>query len=164
LTLLPPLGTNCACKPPPYDGQIRALFASAAPAGLWSCLAQHDPIGLIATGIAGSPAERRCGHISSHRRRVHLATGEPVGSRNISRHRGALSPAPVRNVIRLWKQPALIYAPLPAGGTNRTGGAFRRLPDEDRRSHRAGKRASIRIPCCIGRARRNRSKRSWRGP
>src|SRR6201987_2157640 len=47
----------------------------------------------------------------------YLATGEPVGSRNLSRLISMpLSPASVRNVMADLEQLGLVYAPPPAAG------------------------------------------------
>src|SRR6204780_653879 len=47
----------------------------------------------------------------------YLATGEPVGSRNISRLIATpLSPASVRNVMSDLEQLGLVYAPPPSAG------------------------------------------------
>src|SRR5271156_5663071 len=54
----------------------------------------------------------------------YLATGEPVGSRNISRLIAVpLSPASVRNVMADLEQLGLIYAPHTSAGRPQSGGA-----------------------------------------
>jgi len=80
-------------------------------------VAHHDPIGLIApnAGLASSMSGR--GIYSAKSSRVYLATGEPVGSRNISRLIAVpLSPASVRNVMSDLEQLGLIYAPHTSAG------------------------------------------------
>ena len=70
----------------------------------------------------------------------YLATGEPVGSRNLSRILPmTLSPASVRNVMADLEQLGLVYAPHTSAGrlpTERGLALLRRCLDADRRPHR----------------------------
>jgi heat-inducible transcriptional repressor len=82
----------------------------------WSFDVSHDvPIGASQLGLA---------HLSERSREIfrqivesYLATGEPVGSRNISRLlHVSLSPASVRNVMSDLEHLGLIYAPHTSAG------------------------------------------------
>src|SRR6478609_9008944 len=83
-------------------------------------LASHDPslnnLGIGATGgLAQLNARSR--EIFKHIVDNYLATGDPVGSRNISRIIPmTLSPASVRNVMQDLEQLGLIYAPHTSAG------------------------------------------------
>src|SRR5258706_6289302 len=76
----------------------------------------HDvPIG--ATQVSLAQLNERSRDIFRQIVESYLATGEPVGSRNISRLIAApLSPASVRNVMSDLQQPGLIYAPHTSAG------------------------------------------------
>src|SRR6478609_6856178 len=83
-------------------------------------LASHDPslnnLGIGATGGLAQLNERSR-EIFKHIVDNYLATGEPVGSRNISRIIPmTLSPASVRNVMQDLEQLGLIYAPHTSAG------------------------------------------------
>src|SRR6478735_135074 len=83
-------------------------------------LASHDPslnnLGIAATGGLAQLNERSR-EIFKHIVDNYLATGEPVGSRNISRIIPmTLSPASVRNVMQDLEQLGLIYAPHTSAG------------------------------------------------
>ena len=72
----------------------------------------------------------------------YLATGEPVGSRNISRILPmTLSPASVRNVMADLEHAGLIYAPHTSAG---------RLPTEMRPALLRRRHAGDRRPCGRG--------------
>ena len=63
-------------------------------------MAHHDPIGLIAPNAGLAQLNERSRDIFRQIVESYLATGEPVGSRNISRLIAVpLSPASVRNVM-----------------------------------------------------------------
>ena len=63
-------------------------------------VAQHEPIGLIAPSAGLAQLSERSRDIFRQIVESYLATGEPVGSRNISRLIAVpLSPASVRNVM-----------------------------------------------------------------
>jgi heat-inducible transcriptional repressor len=80
-------------------------------------LAQHDPIGLIAPNAGLAQLNERSREIFRQIVESYLATGEPVGSRNISRLISVpLSPASVRNVMADLEQLGLIYAPHTSAG------------------------------------------------
>ena len=81
-----------------------------------SGLIQHDPSGLIAPlGLA--QLNERTRDIFRQIVESYLATGEPVGSRNISRLITVpLSPASVRNVMSDLEHLGLIYAPHTSAG------------------------------------------------
>ena len=65
-----------------------------------TALAHHDPIGLIAPNTGLAQLNERSRDIFRQIVESYLATGEPVGSRNISRLIAVpLSPASVRNVM-----------------------------------------------------------------
>jgi heat-inducible transcriptional repressor len=81
-------------------------------------LAHHDPIGqLITPGSGLAQLNERSRDIFRQIVENYLATGEPVGSRNISRLITLpLSPASVRNVMSDLEQLGLIYAPHTSAG------------------------------------------------
>ena len=91
----------------------------------------------------------------------YLATGEPVGSRNLSRIIPmTLSPASVRNVMQDLEQLGLIYAPHTSAGRLPTElglEILRRCPDADRRSERQGSRRHRRPGRGGGKNRRERA-------
>src|SRR5215470_6684385 len=80
-------------------------------------LAHHDPIGLITPSAGLAQLNERSRDIFRQIVESYLATGEPVGSRNISRLIALpLSPASVRNVMSDLEQLGLIYAPHTSAG------------------------------------------------
>src|SRR5437868_14761911 len=80
-------------------------------------VAHHDPIGLIAPHAGLAQLNERSRDIFRQIVESYLATGEPVGSRNISRLiTMPLSPASVRNVMSDLEQLGLIYAPHTSAG------------------------------------------------
>src|SRR6202045_4622239 len=80
-------------------------------------VAHHDPIGLIAPNAGLAQLNERSRDIFRQIVESYLATGEPVGSRNISRLIAVpLSPASVRNVMADLEQLGLIYAPHTSAG------------------------------------------------
>ncbi len=81
-----------------------------------SALASHDiPIG--STQVSLAQLSERSRDIFRQIVESYLATGEPVGSRNISRLlQMSLSPASVRNVMSDLEQLGLIYAPHTSAG------------------------------------------------
>ena len=80
-------------------------------------MAHHDPIGLIAPNAGLAQLNERSRDIFRQIVESYLATGEPVGSRNISRLIAMpLSPASVRNVMSDLEQLGLIYAPHTSAG------------------------------------------------
>lgn len=81
-------------------------------------MAHHDVIGQILTQNAGlAQLNERSRDIFRQIVESYLATGEPVGSRNISRLIATpLSPASVRNVMSDLEQLGLIYAPHTSAG------------------------------------------------
>src|SRR5712672_1590426 len=80
-------------------------------------VAQHDPIGLLAPHTGLAQLNERSRDIFRQIVESYLATGEPVGSRNISRLIAVpLSPASVRNVMSDLEQLGLIYAPHTSAG------------------------------------------------
>src|SRR3954452_9648882 len=80
-------------------------------------VAHHDPIGLIAPNAGLAQLNERSRDIFRQIVESYLATGEPVGSRNISRLITVpLSPASVRNVMSDLEQLGLIYAPHSSAG------------------------------------------------
>src|SRR3989440_5238361 len=80
-------------------------------------VAHHDPIGLIAPTAGLAQLNERSRDIFRQIVESYLATGEPVGSRNISRLIAVpLSPASVRNVMSDLEQLGLIYAPHTSAG------------------------------------------------
>jgi heat-inducible transcriptional repressor len=92
------------------DGQVMGSWRS-------TLLAQHEPIGLIAPSAGLAQLSERSRDIFRQIVESYLATGEPVGSRNISRLIAMpLSPASVRNVMADLEQLGLIYAPHTSAG------------------------------------------------
>jgi heat-inducible transcriptional repressor len=81
-------------------------------------VAHHDPIGHLITPNPGlAQLNERSRDIFRQIVENYLATGEPVGSRNISRLITLpLSPASVRNVMSDLEQLGLIYAPHTSAG------------------------------------------------
>lgn len=83
-------------------------------------MANHDPnLSPLGTASAGGLAQinERSREIFKHIVESYLTTGEPVGSRNISRIIPmTLSPASVRNVMQDLEQLGLIYAPHTSSG------------------------------------------------
>src|SRR5487761_2119674 len=80
-------------------------------------LAHHEPIGLIASHAGLAQLNERSRDIFRQIVESYLATGEPVGSRNISRLIAVpLSPASVRNVMSDLEALGLIYAPHTSAG------------------------------------------------
>src|SRR5213082_729260 len=80
-------------------------------------VAHHDPIGLLAPHAGLAQLNERSRDIFRQIVESYLATGEPVGSRNISRLIAVpLSPASVRNVMSDLEQLGLIYAPHTSAG------------------------------------------------
>src|SRR5205085_1562157 len=80
-------------------------------------VAHHDSIGLIAPNAGLAQLNERSRDIFRQIVESYLATGEPVGSRNISRLIAVpLSPASVRNVMSDLEQLGLIYAPHTSAG------------------------------------------------
>ena len=80
-------------------------------------MAQHEPIGLIAPHAGLAQLNERSRDIFRQIVESYLATGEPVGSRNISRLIAVpLSPASVRNVMSDLEQLGLVYAPHTSAG------------------------------------------------
>jgi heat-inducible transcriptional repressor len=80
-------------------------------------VAHHDPIGLITPNAGLAQLNERSRDIFRQIVESYLATGEPVGSRNISRLiTMPLSPASVRNVMSDLEQLGLIYAPHTSAG------------------------------------------------
>jgi heat-inducible transcriptional repressor len=80
-------------------------------------LPQQDPIGLVAQHAGLKQLNERSREIFRQIVESYLATGEPVGSRNISRLiTMPLSPASVRNVMSDLEHLGLIYAPHTSAG------------------------------------------------
>src|SRR5947207_2031784 len=80
-------------------------------------VAHHDPIGLIAPHAGLAQLSDRSRDIFRQIVESYLATGEPVGSRNISRLIATpLSPASVRNVMSDLEHLGLVYAPHTSAG------------------------------------------------
>ena len=80
-------------------------------------MAHHDPIHLIAPRAGLAQLNERSRDIFRQIVESYLTTGEPVGSRNISRLIALpLSPASVRNVMADLEQLGLIYAPHTSAG------------------------------------------------
>src|ERR1700710_2548973 len=93
----------------PQDRQIRGCQEYS--------VAHHDPIGLIAPHAGLAQLNQRSRDIFRQIVESYLATGEPVGSRNISRLIAVpLSPASVRNVMSDLEGLGLIYAPHTSAG------------------------------------------------
>src|SRR5207237_5727301 len=94
----------------PGDGQIGASWKEVP-------VAHHDPIGLITANAGLAQLNERSRDIFRQIVESYLATGEPVGSRNISRLITVpLSPASVRNVMSDLEQLGLLYAPHTSAG------------------------------------------------
>ncbi len=80
-------------------------------------MAHHEPIGLISPPAGLAQLNERSREIFRQIVESYLATGEPAGSRNISRLITIpLSPASVRNVMSDLEQLGLIYAPHTSAG------------------------------------------------
>src|SRR5580704_16400125 len=80
-------------------------------------VAHHEPIGLISSHAGLAQLNERSRDIFRQIVESYLATGEPVGSRNISRLIAVpLSPASVRNVMADLEALGLIYAPHTSAG------------------------------------------------
>jgi len=80
-------------------------------------VAHHDPISLMSPSAGLVQLNERSREIFRQIVESYLATGEPVGSRNISRLIAVpLSPASVRNVMADLEQLGLIYAPHTSAG------------------------------------------------
>ena len=80
-------------------------------------MAQHDVSGLITPPPGRAQLNERTREIFRQIVESYLATGEPVGSRNISRLIAMpLSPASVRNVMSDLEHLGLIYAPHTSAG------------------------------------------------
>src|SRR6202007_3001414 len=80
-------------------------------------VAHHDPIGIITPYAGLAQLNERSRDIFRQIVESYLTTGEPVGSRNISRLITVpLSPASVRNVMADLEQLGLIYAPHTSAG------------------------------------------------
>ena len=80
-------------------------------------MAHQDPIGLIAPHAGLAQLNERSREIFRQIVENYLATGEPVGSRNVARLITVpLSPASVRNVMSDLEQLGLIYAPHTSAG------------------------------------------------
>src|SRR5436190_15364710 len=93
----------------PLDRQIRGCQELI--------VAHHDPIGLITPHAGLAQLNERSRDIFRQIVESYLATGDPVGSRNISRLIAMpLSPASVRNVMSDLEQLGLIYAPHTSAG------------------------------------------------
>lgn len=74
--------------------------------------------------------DQRSREIFRHIVETYLDTGEPVGSRNLSKILPmALSPASIRNVMQDLEQAGLIYAPHPSAGRLPTDGGLRFFVD-----------------------------------
>src|SRR5262245_39443216 len=108
-----------------------------------AAVAQDVPIG--ATQVSLAQLNERSREIFRRIVESYLATGEPVGSRNLSRIIPmTLSPASVRNVMQDLEQLGLIYAPHTSAGRLPTETGLRffvealmqigDLSDNDRRS------------------------------
>src|SRR3982075_778228 len=101
---------ECVLVSEPLDGQIRVHCQE-------QLVAHHEPIGLIAPHAGLAQLNERSRDIFRQIVESYLATGEPVGSRNISRLITVpLSPASVRNVMSDLEQLGLIYAPHTSAG------------------------------------------------
>jgi heat-inducible transcriptional repressor len=80
-------------------------------------VAHHDPINLMSPPAGLAQLNERSREIFRQIVESYLATGEPVGSRNISRLIAVpLSPASVRNVMADLEHLGLIYAPHTSAG------------------------------------------------
>src|SRR5437879_8334939 len=106
----------------PLDRQIRGCQELI--------VAHHDPIGLIASRAGLPQLNERARDIFRQIVESYLATGEPVGSRNISRLIAVpLSPASVRNVMSDLEHLGLIYAPHTSAGRLPTEAGLRMFVD-----------------------------------
>ena len=126
-------------------------------------MASHDvPIG--STQVSLAQLNERSREIFRQVVESYLATGEPVGSRNISRLiTTALSPASVRNVMSDLEQLGLVYAPHTSAGRLPTELGLRffvdalmeigDLSEDDRRAH--GGKARCRTASRSSRAERS---------
>ncbi len=130
-------------------------------------VAHHDPIGLIAPNAGLAQLNERSRDIFRQIVESYLATGEPVGSRNISRLIAVpLSPASVRNVMADLEQLGLIYAPHTSAGRLPTELGLRFFVDAlmqvgdltDAGAAVDPEPARVRRPGAIGRG------RAWRSP
>ena len=80
-------------------------------------MAHHDPIGIITPGSGLAQLNERSRDIFRQIVESYLATGEPVGSRNISRLITVpLSPASVRNVMSDLEEKGFIISPHTSAG------------------------------------------------
>jgi heat-inducible transcriptional repressor len=97
-------------------------------------VAHHDPIGLISPHAGLAQLNERSREIFRQIVESYLATGEPVGSRNISRLITVpLSPASVRNVMSDLEQLGLCATHVCRPAANRTRAAvLRRCLDAGR--------------------------------
>src|SRR3982075_1837287 len=101
---------ECVLVSEPLDGQIRVHCQE-------QLVAHHEPIGLIAPHAGLAQLNERSRDIFRQIVESYLATGEPVGSRNISRLIAVpLSPASVRNVMSDLEALGLISAPHTSAG------------------------------------------------
>ena len=92
-------------------------------------MAQDVPIG--ATQVSLAQLNERSREIFRQIVESYLATGEPVGSRNLSRILPmTLSPASVRNVMSDLEQLGLVYAPHTSAGRLPTEMGLRFFPNE----------------------------------
>ena len=112
----------------------------SAAIGCGAFLASHDfPLAVNQLGLA--QLNERSREIFRQIVESYLATGEPVGSRNLSRILPmTLSPASVRNVMSDLEQLGLVYAPHTSAGRLPTELGLRFFVDAldaDRRSDRA---------------------------
>ena len=104
-------------------------------------MSQDVPIGATQVGLA--QLNERSRDIFRQIVESYLATGEPVGSRNLSRLLPiTLSPASVRNVMSDLEQLGLIYAPHTSAG---------RLPTEKEQSilRRWAAMAGLTVTRCV---------------
>ncbi|MFN5686979.1 heat-inducible transcriptional repressor HrcA, partial [Bradyrhizobium sp.] len=93
-------------------------------------MAHHDPINLMTPPAGLAQLNERSREIFRQIVESYLATGEPVGSRNISRLIAVpLSPASVRNVMADLEQLGLIYAPHTSAGRLPTEAGLRFFVD-----------------------------------
>ena len=128
-------------------------------------VAHHDPIGLIAPNAGLAQLNERSRDIFRQIVESYLATGEPVGSRNISRLIAVpLSPASVRNVMADLEQLGLIYAPHTSAGRLPTEFGLRFFVDALMQvgDLTEPERQSIQKSACIRRQGAVRRGRPWR--
>src|SRR3954452_13230463 len=93
-------------------------------------VAHHDPIGLMTPPAGLAQLNERSREIFRQIVESYLATGEPVGSRNLSRLIAVpLSPASVRNVMADLEHLGLIYAPHTSAGRLPTEAGLRFFVD-----------------------------------